>query len=139
MKDVFAIQDDIAHSIVKALQVTLTPQERRAMQFVATSDPEAYDYYLRGRNYMYSMARRDYEHAIRMFEQAIGVDSKFALAYAGMADAYSHLYRYVEATPEHAGKADRASAQAGVLDQTGSASCREGGGQYGKNSWVAES
>ncbi|MDN5782246.1 MAG: hypothetical protein L0H23_09560, partial [Luteimonas sp.] len=49
MKDVFAIQDDIAHSIVKALQVTLTPQERRAMQFVATSDPEAYDYYLRGR------------------------------------------------------------------------------------------
>src|SRR3546814_16373598 len=81
------------------------------MQFVATSDPEAYDYYLRGRNYMYSMARRDYEHAIRMFEQAIGVDSKFALAYAGMADAYSHLYRYVEATPENAGKADRASEQ----------------------------
>src|SRR5207342_1677868 len=73
MKDVFAIQDDIAHSIVKALQVTLTPQERRAIQSVATSDPEAYDYYLRGRSYMYSMARRDYEHAIRMFEQAIGV------------------------------------------------------------------
>ena len=117
MKDVFAIQDDIAHSIVKALQVTLTPQERRAMQFVATSYPEAYDYYLRGRNYMYSMARRDYEHAIRMFEQAIGVDSKFALAYAGMADAYSHLYRYVEATPENAGKADRASEQAVVLDR----------------------
>src|SRR3546814_9650611 len=72
---------------------------------------------LRGRNYMYSMARRDYEHAIRMFEQAIGVDSKFALAYAGMADAYSHLYRYVEATPENAGKADRASEQAVVLDR----------------------
>lgn len=116
MKDVFAIQDDIAHSIVKALQVTLTPQERRAMQFVATSDPEAYDYYLRGRNYMYSMARRDYEHAIRMFEQAIAVDSKYALAYAGMADAYSHLYRYVEATPENAQRANRASEQAVVLD-----------------------
>src|SRR3546814_21198477 len=87
MKDVFAIQDDIAHSIVKALQVTLTPQERRAMQFVATSDPEAYDYYLRGRNYMYSMARRNYEPAIRMFVQAIGVASKFALADAGMADS----------------------------------------------------
>ncbi|MFC3717397.1 TPR end-of-group domain-containing protein [Luteimonas soli] len=117
MKDVFAIQDDIAHSIVKALQVTLTPQERRAMQFVATSDPEAYDYYLRGRNYMYSMARRDYEHAIRMFEQAIAVDSMFALAYAGMADAYSHLYRYVEASPENARKAGRASEQAVALDR----------------------
>jgi adenylate cyclase len=117
MKDVFAIQDDIAHSIVKALQVTLTPQERRAIQFVATSDPEAYDYYLRGRNYMYSMARRDYEHAIRMFEQAINVDSKYALAYAGMADAYSHIYRYAEATPENVEKARRASEQAVILDR----------------------
>ena len=117
MKDVFAIQDDIAHSIVKALQVTLSPQERRAMQFVATSDPEAYDYYLRGRNYMYSMARRDYEHAIRMFEQAIGVDSKYALAYAGIADAYSQIYRYVEATRENAEKANRASEQAVALDR----------------------
>jgi adenylate cyclase len=117
MKDVFAIQDDIAQSIVKALQVTLTPQERRAMQSVATSDPEAYDYYLRGRKYMYSMARRDYEHAIRMFEQAISLDSKYALAYAGMADAYSHMYRYVEATPENVERANRASEQAVVLDR----------------------
>jgi len=117
LKDVFTIQDDIAHSIVKALRVTLTPQERRAIQSVATSDPEAYDYYLRGRSYMYSMARRDYEHAIRMFEQAIGVDSKYALAYAGMADAYSHLYRYADATPENADRANRASEQAVVLDR----------------------
>jgi adenylate cyclase len=116
LKDVFAIQDDIAHSIVKALQVTLTPQERRALVSVATSDPEAYDYYLRGRSYMYSMARRDYEHAIRMFEQAISVDSKYALAYAGMADAYSHLYRYAEATTDNATRANRASEQAIVLD-----------------------
>ncbi|HJR10845.1 MAG TPA: tetratricopeptide repeat protein [Rhodanobacteraceae bacterium] len=116
MKDVFAIQDDIAHSIVKALQVTLTPKERRAMQFVATSDPEAYDYYLRGRSYMYSMARRDYEHAIRMYEQAIAVDSKYALAYAGMADAYSMLYRYAEASAENATRANRASEQALALD-----------------------
>ncbi len=116
MKDVFAIQDDIAQSIVRALQVTLTPKERRSLQFVATSDPEAYDYYLRGRKYMYSMARRDYEHAIRMFEQAIALDSKFALAYAGMADAYSHLYRYVEATHDNADRAARASEQAAALD-----------------------
>ena len=116
MKDVFAIQDDIAQSIVKALQVTLTPRERRTIQSVATSDPEAYDYYLRGRNYMYSMARRDYEHAIRMFEQAIGVDSKYALAYAGMADAYSHLYRYADATAGNVARANRASEQALALD-----------------------
>ena len=116
MKDVFAIQDDIAQSIVKALQVKLSPQERRAMQFVATADAEAYDYYLRGRNYMYTMARRDYEHAIRMFEEAIKIDSKYALAYAGMADAYSHLYRYAAATADNAARANRASEQALILD-----------------------
>jgi adenylate cyclase len=116
MKDVFVIQDDIAQSIVRALQVTLTPQERRAIQFVATSNPEAFDYYLRGRKYMYSMARRDYELAIRMFEQAIAVDSKYALAYAGIADAYSHIYRYSEATAANVEKANRASEQAVMLD-----------------------
>lgn len=117
IKDVFAIQDDIAQSIVKALQVTLTPQERRAIQSVATSNPEAYDFYLRGRNYMYSMARRDYAHAIRMFEQAIKIDSKYALAYAGMADTYSQMYRYIEATQANLEHAVRASQQAVALDR----------------------
>ena len=116
MKDVFAIQDDIAHSIVDALQVTLTPGERRSMQYVATTNPEAYDFYLRGRRYMYSMARRDYEHAIRMFEQAIRLDGMYALAYAGMADAYSHLYRYADASAENVAQANRASEKALVLD-----------------------
>ena len=116
MKDVFAIQDDIAHSIVKALQVTLSPRERRAIQSVATADPEAYDYYLRGRKYMYTMSRRDYEFATRMFKQAIAVDSKYALAYAGLADTYSQMYRYIQATPQNLENALRASEQAVALD-----------------------
>jgi adenylate cyclase len=116
MKDVFAIQDDIAHSIADALQMTLSPHERRAIQSVATDNPEAYDFYLRGRKYMYSMARHDYVYAIRMFEQAIRIDSKYALAYAGMADAYSQMYRYIEATPQNLEHAVRASQQAVALD-----------------------
>ena len=115
-KDVFAIQDDIAQSIVDALQMTLTPKERRSIQFVATSDAKAYDHYLRGRSFMYSMSRRDYEHAITMYQQAIELDDKYALAYAGMADAYSHLYRYADATPENVEKAERASKKAVELD-----------------------
>ena len=116
LKDVFAIQDDIAQSIVKAMQVTLTPRDRRAMQFVATADAVAYDFYLRGRSYLYSQARRDYAHAIHMFEQAIALDPQYALAHAGLADAYSFLYRYLEATPENVAKANRASEQALELD-----------------------
>jgi adenylate cyclase len=116
MKDVFAIQDDIAQSIVNALQMTLTPKERRSIQFVATSDANAYDHYLRGRSFMYSMSRQDYRHAIRMYQQAIDLDPKYALAYAGMADAYAHLFRYAEATPENAAKAVEASKKAIELD-----------------------
>lgn len=115
-KDVFAIQDDIAQSIVDALKMTLTPKERRSIQFVATSDADAYDHYLRGRSFMYSMSQRDYEHAIRMYQQAIDLDEKYALAYAGMADAYSHLYRYADASAENLAKAEEASKRAVELD-----------------------
>src|SRR3546814_19574740 len=52
MKDVFAIQDDIARSIVEALQVTLSTKERRALQNDATSNATAYDFYLKGPNYL---------------------------------------------------------------------------------------
>jgi adenylate cyclase len=138
MKDVFAIQDDIAQSIVNALEVTLSPKERRSIQYVATSDARAFDFYLRGRNYMYTMTRRDYEHAIRMFEQAINVDAKYALAYAGLADAYSHLYRYADATQNNVRKSVEASEKAIALDpDSGEAHASRGlslfiGGQFGE-------
>jgi len=113
---VFAIQDDIAQSITDALQITLSPKERRAIQNVATSDARAYDFYLRGRSYMFTMTQRDYEHAIGMFNQAIELDAKYALAFAGIADAYSHMFRYADASRENAEKAMQASEQAVALD-----------------------
>lgn len=116
MKDVFAIQDDIAQSIVAALQMTLTPKDRRALQYVATSNPEAYDYYLKGRKYMYAMSSRNFEHAIRMYNKAIELDSNYAIAYAGMADTYSQMYRFVDASSENAAKALEASQHAIELD-----------------------
>ncbi len=116
LKDVFAIQDDIAQSIITAMQMTLSPKERRAIQNVATSDAKAYDYYLRGRSYMYTMTRTDYEHAIRMFQQAIDLDPKYALAYAGIADAYSHLFRYADGSRANAEKALEVSENAVALD-----------------------
>ena len=94
LKDVFAIQDDISRSIADALKVALSPKERRALQNVATADPRAYDFYLRGRKYLYSFTTRDFHSAVSMFERAIELDPRYALAYAGKADAYSMLYRY---------------------------------------------
>jgi adenylate cyclase len=116
LKDVFAIQDDIASSIVDALKVTLTPRDRRAIQYVATSDAKAYDFYLRGRRFFYSMTKRAFHHAVKMYRQAITEDPSFALAFAGIADAYSFLYMYGESTPANLGKAQEASNRAVELD-----------------------
>ena len=116
MKDVFAIQDDIAKSIVEALKVALTPKERRAIQYVATSDARAYDFYLRGRQYFYGNSRRDLQHAIGMYQHAIELDPNYALAWAGLADAYSYMYRIADASAENAAKAIEASDRAVELD-----------------------
>lgn len=116
MKDVFEIQDDIAQSIVDALKVTLTPRDRRALQYVATKDAKAYDFYLRGRRYFYAMTKRAFHHAVKMYQQAIAEDPSYALAYAGIADAHSFLYMYGDSTPANAGKAQEASNRAVELD-----------------------
>jgi len=116
MRDVFAIQDDIARSIVAALEVTLTPRDRRALQYVATSDTKAYDYYLRGRQYFYEFTRRQFHNAIRMFRKAIEQDPNFAQAYAGMADTYSLLYQWADSSEENIAKANDASIKAITLD-----------------------
>ena len=116
LKDVFAIQDDIAHSIVNALQMTLTPQERLAIQYTATSNPQAYDFYLRGRSYYNTMTKRGFTHALTLYQEAIERDPNYALAFAGIADVYSFLFKYGGATPEIAGRALDASQRAVELD-----------------------
>ena len=96
MKDVFAIQDEITQNIVRALRVTLDPEERRAIQKTPTSDPQAYDYYLRGLKLFHLVGRRNWESARQMFSRAIEIDPKYALAHAGIADASSFLYMYAD-------------------------------------------
>jgi adenylate cyclase len=101
---------------VAALEVTLTPRDRRALQYVATQDTKAYDYYLRGRRYFYEFTRRQFHNAIRMFKKAIEQDPNYALAYAGMADAYSLLYQWADSSEENIRRANEASIKAITLD-----------------------
>ena len=116
LRDVFAIQDDIAQSIVDALKVTLSPKERRAIQYVATADVQAYDYYLRGRKHFYAWNRRDSLRAIEMYERAIARDPKYAAAWAGLSDAYVMRHRFLDRNPEHVARAMGASERALQMD-----------------------
>ncbi len=83
MKDVFEVQDDIARSITQALRITLSPQEEQVIASKPTENLQAYDYFLRGRNYT---RRENLEFAMQMFEHAIKLDPGFALAHAGIAN-----------------------------------------------------
>jgi serine/threonine protein kinase/Flp pilus assembly protein TadD len=82
LEDVFAIQEEIARSIAQALRITLTPQEEKTIARKSTENPQAYDFFLRGRSYS---RRQDFNYALQMFEQAIQLDPNFALAHAGIA------------------------------------------------------
>ncbi len=116
LKDIFAIQNEISLSIAAVLKVTLSPKESDAIARIPTSHVEAYDYYLRGRQYYYRYTSRGMEFALHMFSQAIELDPGYARAYAGIADCCSFLYMYAGSHDEHRERAAQASARAVECD-----------------------
>ena len=116
LEDVFAIQDEIAQNIVRALRVMLSEEEKRAIEKVPTADLQAYDYYLRGRQFFHQFRRTGIQFARRMFERAIEIDPKYVLAYAAVADCCSFLYMSWDASKANLERADTASRQALELD-----------------------
>jgi serine/threonine protein kinase/Flp pilus assembly protein TadD len=112
MEDVFAIQDDISQAIVVALRVILTEGEKKAIEKSRTVNVQAYDYYLRGRQYIHEWRRKSVEYARQMFNRAIEIDSEYALAHAGIADACSLLYIHWDAREFNMRQADIASRKA---------------------------
>lgn len=116
LEDVFAIQDEIAQNMVRALRIVLSDEEKRAIEKVRTSDVQAYDYYLRGRQFFHQYRRTGIQFARRMFERAIEIDPKYVLAHAGVADCSSFLYMYWDASKTNLEQADTASRRALELD-----------------------
>jgi TolB-like protein/Flp pilus assembly protein TadD/tRNA A-37 threonylcarbamoyl transferase component Bud32 len=116
LEDVFAIQDEIAGNIVRALRVVLSEEEKRAIEKAPTANVQAYDYYLRGRQFFHQFRRTGIQFARRMFERAIEIDPKYALAYAGVADCCSFLYMYWDGSRANLESAESASRKALDLD-----------------------
>lgn len=116
IRDVFTIQDGIARSIAEALRIGLSPRERHAIGKAPTADYQAYDDYLRGRQFFYQYRRKGIEIALRMFSHAIDLDPGYARAYAGIADCCSYLYMYAGHREMHREQADAASRKALELE-----------------------
>jgi len=114
LENIFAVQDEIAGAIVEALRLELNIAAETASR---TTNVEAYDYYLRGRQLAREPTRSGLLRAVDLHERAIAIDSGFAAAYAGIADAWVWLEDYggiksAEAFP----KAEQAARRALELD-----------------------
>ncbi|MGI8785376.1 MAG: protein kinase domain-containing protein [Acidobacteriota bacterium] len=86
MKDLFDIQDQVTLQIVRALELKLSGQERRALTRHSTDNPQAYELFLRGR---YFFGRRDLQNAIEYLERAVAADPDFAGALVELANVYN--------------------------------------------------
>ncbi len=116
LEDVFAIQNEIAQNIVEALNIKLNQRENRALEKPKTEDVQAYDFYIRGRDYYHQDHYDKTLLAIEMFKKAIQKDENYALAYSGLADSYSKLYMFYDMTRENLQEAISASQKALELD-----------------------
>jgi len=110
LKDIFAIQSDVAQQIAQALKATLSPEEIERIKQKPTGNLEAYDYYLKGREYAErSYEKRDLEIAIKLFEKAVRADPSFAEAFAWISITHSRMYWYgYDRSPERLTRAKEA-------------------------------
>jgi TolB-like protein/Flp pilus assembly protein TadD len=118
LDDIFQIQEKVAQSIVDALKLKLTPEEIRRIDKKPTQILEAYNYYLHGNKYYWqSEEKQDYVSAIIMYEKAIELDPRFALAYARLSICYSELYWfYYNRSPDQLIKSKAAVDEAFRID-----------------------
>src|SRR5262245_55584521 len=91
LKDIFALQDEIAQAIVAALKVKLLPAEKQAIETRSTHDPEAYQIYLQGRYHLSHHGVKNLEIAIRLGQRALEIDPRYARAWALIAVCQSAL------------------------------------------------
>jgi TolB-like protein/Tfp pilus assembly protein PilF len=97
--DVFQVESDIAKTVADTLHAKLSASEKTEIAKRPTQDTEAYELYLKGRFFWNKRTGADLQTAIQYFNQAIAKDPAYALAYAGLADAYVLLSVYGAASP----------------------------------------
>ena len=91
LTDIFAIQDEITQAIVEQLRIRLLPKEKKAITQPPTESVDAYNYYLKGRQFSHNFTKSSLRLAREMFAKAVEIDPNYARAYAGMASCDSRL------------------------------------------------
>jgi eukaryotic-like serine/threonine-protein kinase len=118
-ESIFAVQDEISRAVANALRIELVAGQDYMLVKRYTQDPDAYNLYLEGRLESDKRTEAGLKRSIELYQEAIAKDPKFALAYAGISDAYSILARLGLARPAEAyPKAKEAAEKALQIDDT---------------------
>lgn len=110
LKNVFALQGEVAQAIAQQVRVVITPYEQDRLVKGRPVDPEAYELYLKGRHIMTRGGLEDVSKAIEYFQSGLAKDPNNALIYTGLADAYIHKMSDVHESPVEATAKSRAAA-----------------------------
>ena len=117
LTDMLSVQREMAREITNNLRPTLSGVEQSRMNKPMTASSEAYELYLKGRFYWNKRTPSDLQKAISLFEEAVGKDPNYAMAYSGIADSYALLTAYSAEPPrELMPKAKEAALKAIALD-----------------------
>ena len=94
LTDIFEVQDDVTRRIVDALKVTLSPAEKARLADSETSNIDAYDCFLRGREFLLgkNKNRETFEESLKFFTRALELDPNYSQAYAGL--SWAHMFDY---------------------------------------------
>src|SRR5881227_2141074 len=119
LTDIFTVESEIAKTIADTLRAKLTGSEERMMSKKPTANPEAYELYLKGRFFWNKRTGVDLRKSIDYFDQTAAKDPSYALAYAGLADAYVLLSGFGAASPKDSLPQAKAAAEKALeLDST---------------------
>jgi TolB-like protein/Flp pilus assembly protein TadD len=91
VRDVLLLQDELARTIARQVEVTLTPEDQARLSGARPVDPEAYEFYVKGRYFWNKRTQTTVNKAIDFFRKAIDKDPAYGPAYSGLADCYSSL------------------------------------------------
>src|SRR5438105_379315 len=117
LADVFAVQEEIAKEVSQKLRLKLTGAEEEQLAKRPTENLKAFQYYMQGRTAMQRRTSADMLTAVRHYEKALEEDPNYALAYAGLSDAYANSGYYGSIAPvEGRRKAEEAARKALALD-----------------------
>lgn len=118
LADVFDIQEKVSKQIVDALMLKLTPTEKVVLTKRSTENTEAFDCYLRAREFLYRRTKSSLQFAIQLFQRAIQLDTRYAPAYAGLGEAYATLHYDYDTKEIWVDKAIESSLKALMYDST---------------------